>query len=85
MTFFTYILQSEKTKRHYIGSCEDLGRRLSEHNSGKTKSTKHGQPWKVVYSEDFDNRNDAYRREKQIKSYKGGKAFRNLISIRRDG
>ncbi len=75
----TYILKSEKNKKYYIGHTQNLDERFDRHNRGLVKSTKHYRPWKVVYSEVFDNKNDAYRREFEIKSYKGGNAFKKLI------
>ena len=39
-----YVLQSIKDKRTYIGYTNNFERRLSEHNSGKSKSTKYRAP-----------------------------------------
>jgi putative endonuclease len=75
----TYIIKSLIKKRYYIGHTSDLLRRLEEHNSGKTKSTRPYIPWVLVYYEDFDTKNEAYAREMKIKSYKGGRAFKSLI------
>ena len=88
--FSTYVLESEKTENYYIGSCEDLFARIARHNSGRNRSTQAGIPWKLVYSESFMTRQEAYRREFQIKNYKGGEAFKKLLlsqegSIRRRG
>jgi putative endonuclease len=66
--FFTYILQSKKTKRYYIGSTDDLKNRLEEHNSGETVSIRRGIPWKIVHTEQFNTRSEAIRKEKQIKA-----------------
>jgi putative endonuclease len=76
-----YVLQSEKTKRYYIGQTEDLNERFLKHNSGSVKSTKNGIPWSVVYTEDYDNRTDALIREKEIKKYKGGIKFKKLLGL----
>jgi len=43
------------------------------------KSTKNFRPWEIVYKEFFDTKQEAYRRELQIKSYKGGQAFKKLL------
>jgi len=75
----TYILKSDRIDRYYIGSTEDLKKRIKEHNKGEVRSTKSGIPWKLVYYESFLSRNKAYKRERQIKSYKGGEAFKKLI------
>ena len=66
--FIVYILQSEKTKKYYIGSSQDLKNRLNEHNSGETKSIKSGIPWNIVHFEEFNTRSEAIKKEKQIKS-----------------
>ena len=79
MGYTVYILQSKKTSRYYIGSTADVGRRLFEHNSGKSKSTRNRGPYVLVYVEDFRTKQEAYRREMQIKRYKGGEAFKNLL------
>ena len=77
--YWTYILKSEKAVRYYVGSTDDVEARLARHNSGRNKSTKFGIPWKLIYSESFFTKQEAYRREFQIKSYKGGAAFKKLV------
>ena len=74
-----YILQSERTGRYYTGHTENLERRIKEHNSGKTQSLKAYLPVRVIYKEIFSSKQEAYKREKQIKSYKGGRAFKRLV------
>jgi putative endonuclease len=68
--FYTYVLHSELNGRFYIGSTKDLTARLSQHNSGKTPSTRAYRPWKLVYSEPFPSSVAARQREKQIKGWK---------------
>ncbi|HBB37057.1 MAG: Excinuclease abc c subunit domain protein [Candidatus Moranbacteria bacterium GW2011_GWC1_45_18] len=78
--FEVYILESlPKPSKYYIGHTKDLKNRLNKHNRGLVKSTKNARPWKVIYSEIFNTKNIAYRRELKIKSYKGGEAFKRLI------
>jgi len=48
-----YILQSEKTGQYYVGSTNDLDRRLAEHMRGQTPSTRKRGPWKLVHREEF--------------------------------
>lgn len=78
--FVVYILYSINLNKYYIGQTDNLENRLSRHNAGKVTSTKNGKPWIIKYVEKFNNRNDAYKRELQIKSYKGGRAFKALIN-----
>ena len=80
--YFVYILLNTLKKRYYIGSTNNLQRRLEEHNRGQTQSTRYGkQKWKIVYTEEYGNCNEAKRREQVIKSYKGGNAFKKLINL----
>jgi putative endonuclease len=66
--FYVYVLISEKHNRHYIGMTNDVERRLAEHNVGKTKSTSYYAPWKILFRESFNTREDARNREKYLKS-----------------
>ncbi|MFH1667528.1 MAG: GIY-YIG nuclease family protein [Candidatus Komeilibacteria bacterium] len=77
--FITYILQSQKTQRYYIGCTKDLNKRLIRHNLGQVKSTKHGIPWIIVYQEKLNTLGVARKRENEIKKYKGGILFKKLI------
>jgi putative endonuclease len=79
MPHFIYILYSEKTDHYYIGSCADIETRLQRHNAGATFSTKHGRPWKVVYSETYDDKTKALKRENYLKSLKSRKFIEILI------
>ncbi|HLD27160.1 MAG TPA: GIY-YIG nuclease family protein [Patescibacteria group bacterium] len=76
---WVYILQSKKIKRNYTGYTENLEKRLNWHNKGLTKSTKFGIPWEIIYKEKLPNKIQAIRRERKIKSYKGGNGFKKLL------
>ncbi|MEK7616070.1 MAG: GIY-YIG nuclease family protein [Patescibacteria group bacterium] len=78
--WYTYVLQSLKDEKFYIGSTEDLEARINKHNTGQNISTKHRIPFVLVYREIYDTKEEAVRREFKIKSYKGGVAFKRLIS-----
>ncbi len=69
--FYVYVLKSKNEINFYAGMTTDLERRLSEHNSGKTRSTKAFKPWGIVYFEMFENRGEARKREKYFKSGSG--------------
>ena len=77
-----YILKSDKTKKHYTVHTKNTDDRLSRHNRGSVKSTKHGRPWKIVYTETCRSKLDAIRRELEIKRYKSGFKFRKLVESR---
>ena len=78
--YFVYILKSQKNRKYYTGSTSDIEKRLKKHNGGENKSTKSGAPWKIIYQEKYETKKESYRRELQIKSYKGGNAFKKLLN-----
>jgi len=65
--YYFYVLKSKKDDDLYRGFTNNLRRRLDEHNTGLSKSTKGRRPFKLVYYETFASKNDAKRREKQMK------------------
>ena len=77
--YCVYVLRSLKDARYYIGYTDNLKRRLQDHNRGKSKSIKHRGPFELVYSEKAATKQEAIFRERQIKSYKGGEAFKKLL------
>ena len=77
--FYVYILQIKKGGRYYIGQTQNLAKRLGKHGSGETKSMRNRGEFKIVYVEECLTRSQAVRREKQIKRYKGGNAFKRLL------
>ena len=76
---FMYILQSERTGRFYVGSSDDLERRLSEHQREHSPATRGRGPWHLVYREEFELLLDARRRELEIKHWKSAKLIRALV------
>lgn len=77
--FHVYILQSDKTGKFYVGSTGNLEDRITRHNSGRSKATKNEMPWKLVYTEEFQTRNDAYKREMEIKAWKSHERIAQLV------
>jgi len=66
--FTVYAIKSGLDGRIYVGFTDCLERRLKEHNSGKTKSTKGFVPWKLIFTENCEKREFARIREKYYKS-----------------
>lgn len=69
--YYVYILLSQKDRKFYIGVTSNLEKRLKYHNSGKNKSTRYRAPFILVYSEEYTDKNEAYKREFYLKSPKG--------------
>ena len=75
--YYVYLLRSDAMPSHrYIGFTNDVGRRLAEHNSGKSNATRFGAPWRVVTVIGFDSRDRALAFERYLKSG-SGRAFAN--------
>jgi putative endonuclease len=77
--YYVYILESLKNGDLYKGFTSDINRRLEEHNSGVTESTKNKGPWKLVYCEIFLNKYDAINREKYLKGGWGRKFLQEVL------
>ncbi len=53
MSYFAYVIKSVHFDYFYKGHCEDLEKRIKEHNAGKTKSNKAYLPFIIFYYEEF--------------------------------
>jgi putative endonuclease len=77
--YYVYLLKSEKSGQWYTGSTGDLRKRLSQHNTGKSTWTKRGIRWTLIYYEACHSRDDAYAREKYLKTGAGKKYLKNRL------
>jgi len=57
---------------------QDVAARLKEHNAGKSKFTSGYGPWKLVYSEEYPDRESARKREKYLKSAAGRRFIKKV-------
>ena len=75
-----YILKNDKNK-YYVGITSIvLEERIQKHNKGDVRSTKKGRPWKLIYSEAYNDFKSARVREVKVKSWHGGNAFKKLVA-----
>jgi putative endonuclease len=79
MKYLVYILYSPSKDRYYIGQTQDIEDRMLRHNSGRSKSTKYGLPWILVYTKEFDSRSTAMLYEKKLKSEKSREYLEEMI------
>ena len=78
--YYVYVLKSlVKENTFYTGHTENLSVRLSQHNAGKTKSTKHGVPWEIAYQEEYQTIIEAINREKYLKSGSGREFLKSVL------
>ncbi|MCO4754853.1 MAG: GIY-YIG nuclease family protein [Bacteriovoracaceae bacterium] len=66
--WFLYIIETENNKL-YTGITTDVERRFQEHlcEPKGAKFLKANPPKKVVYTEEYENRSEASKREAQVK------------------
>ena len=77
--FYTYVLNSLKDNKLYIGYTDNLKRRFAEHNKGLVDSTKERLPFILVYYEACLVKEKAIRREKYFKTGFGRKFLKERI------
>lgn len=61
--FYVYFLKSLKNNDLYVGSTENLEKRLQRHNTGKVRSTKFYRPWELLGYEEYKSRSVAFQKE----------------------
>ena len=79
--FYTYILFSVRLNRYYVGTTDDVVRRLEEHNNAfyEDAYTSKGIPWNLLLSIMCDSSSEAYRLEAFIKRMKSRKFIEKLL------
>lgn len=81
MVFHFYILYSKALDKFYIGhTSEPLEERLRKHLSNHSGFTAKAKDWEIVYSEKFDDKSSAYKRELEVKKWKSKIRIEKLIS-----
>jgi putative endonuclease len=74
--WYVYILRSSKDNNLYIGSTDNIDRRLNEHNSGKSDSTRSRRPFILEAFISVKDKSKAIELELYLKTG-SGKAFLN--------
>jgi putative endonuclease len=77
--FYVYLIQSEVDSSFYIGYTSNLELRLKQHNNGETIYSSRKKPWFLVYSEVFENKTLALKRERFLKKQKNRDFYYQLI------
>jgi len=79
LMYYVYVLRSMQDEKLYIGYSSDLKRRLKEHQTGGSKSTKGRLPFKLIYYEAHTSETDARRRERYFKTDKGKSSLKQIL------
>jgi len=77
--YFVYILYSEELDRYYIGSTENVEERLKKHLANHAGFTGKAKDWQIKYTEEFFEKIQALKREKQLKGWKNRTRIEQLI------
>jgi putative endonuclease len=76
--YVVYALKSQKKNYIYVGLTDNLERRLAQHNTGRSKTTRPYVPFTLIFSEKVQTRSEARKREKYLKSGSGREFLRSL-------
>ena len=68
---YIYVIRSLSLNTRYVGSTDNVFKRVEEHNLGKCRYTSGRRPWKLILQEKFNTRGEAMKREKFLKSGQG--------------
>ncbi|MFA7662558.1 MAG: GIY-YIG nuclease family protein [Patescibacteria group bacterium] len=69
--YYVYVLFSLKDRKLYVGSTQNLVRRIKQHKNGEVKSTTNRRPLSLIHYEAYLQKTDAERREKYFKGGNG--------------
>ena len=73
MPFHVYIIRCSDAS-YYVGHTDDLEKRISDHNAGLLSAcTRKRRPVKLVFSEEFQSREEALARERQLEGWSRAK------------
>ena len=78
--FTTYVLRNNLGGGFYTGSTVDIERRLLQHNSDVSRSTKNRGKWELVHREDFSSLAEAVRHERYLKTGKGREELKQRLA-----
>jgi len=75
-----YILFSAVLKKFYVGHTTDqVEERIRRHLSDHSGFTAKAKDWRLVYSELYSAKAEAYRREREVKAWKSKSRIEMLI------
>lgn len=77
--YYTYVLQSKKDGQFYTGATNNFKKRIEEHTNGLVISTRYKRPLQLIYFEACLSKNDAFRRERYLKTGMGKRYLRNCL------
>ena len=81
--FTVYVLYSKSYDKIYIGYTSNLIQRFYSHNELSQKGwTRKFRPWLVIYTEVFETKSEAMKRESELKTGAGRRYIRKDILLK---
>jgi putative endonuclease len=79
--YTVYVLYNSNHQRIYIGQTQNLSERIILHKNHTFKgyTSRFDGEWQLIYSEEVGTRQEALKREKQLKSYRGREFVKTFI------
>lgn len=78
--YYAYVIKSINHNWFYVGLSDNIDRRFGEHNSGWVVKTKFYRPFILVHVEIANNRSDARKFEKYLKSGFGKEIIKEIYN-----
>jgi putative endonuclease len=79
MVHFVYIIYSPGRDQYYIGSSQDVFKRLDDHNNSRSNFTKGTSDWELKWHQSFADKTEALKMELMIKRKKSRVYILKLI------
>lgn len=82
--FVVYALYNKRANKIYIGQSNNIDERIKLHNKQFFKNSftsRFKGEWEIIYKEEVKTRQEALKREKQLKSYQGRKFIKKFIPL----
>lgn len=77
--YTVYILYSKKDSKLYVGCSSNLKNRIKRHNAGNIISTRNRRPFVLIHSEKYEDKTEAFNRERFLKSLWGGRTKKKIL------
>ncbi|MGB2755657.1 MAG: GIY-YIG nuclease family protein, partial [Phycisphaerae bacterium] len=77
--YYVYILLNEAKTRTYTGVSDNVDNRLTEHNTGRVKSSRPYRTYEIIHVEPFETLSEARQKEKFYKSATGRRKLKEIL------
>ncbi len=81
--YTVYILRSITRGVLYVGCCQNLAKRIAQHNAGCSRATAPYRPYELVHTEQYETLAEARKREWHLKHTPGGGKEKKSLAVRR--